>query len=102
MRKHFYRILGSFFCHCYHGRWGLRSAGTAGIAASDAGSPKNVILIIGDGMGPEQVGLLARLCPPGARYGPLLDRKTALDRIMDPGGVMGISMTYPEVRPGGR
>ena len=55
---------------------------------------KNVVLIIADGMGPEQVGLLlsyARQAPNSV----IKDRRTAFDRIMDEGGVMGISLTYP-------
>ena len=91
MRKHVYRILVCLFavvaalgCAQQHGS----------ITASNGRAPKNVILIIGDGMGPEQVGLLlayARQAPESV----LVDRKTALDQIMD-GGVMGISMTYPD------
>ncbi|MGZ8923448.1 MAG: alkaline phosphatase [Methylosarcina sp.] len=53
---------------------------------------KNVILIIGDGMGPQQVGLLlsyARQAPHGVLEG----RTTALDRMMADGR-MGISLTY--------
>ncbi|MDD1631298.1 MAG: alkaline phosphatase [Methylococcaceae bacterium] len=53
---------------------------------------KNVIMIIGDGMGPQQVGLLlsyARQAP----HGVIANRATALDRMMDPGR-LGISMTY--------
>jgi len=53
---------------------------------------KNVVLIIGDGMGPQQVGLLlsyARQAP----HGVLAGRTTALDRIMGTGR-MGISLTY--------
>lgn len=56
------------------------------------GKPKNIILIIGDGMGPQQVGLLlsyARQAP----HGVLADHKTALDRMMAQGR-LGISMTY--------
>lgn len=66
----------------------------AGRMAPDAGQAKNVILIIGDGMGPEQVGLLLSY----ARQAPntvIKDRRTAFDRMMNDGGVMGISMTYP-------
>ncbi|MCB2145542.1 MAG: alkaline phosphatase [Deltaproteobacteria bacterium] len=66
----------------------------AGRMAPDSGKTKNVILIIGDGMGPEQVGLLLSY----ARQAPhtvIKDRKTAFDRMMNDGGVMGISMTYP-------
>lgn len=55
---------------------------------------KNVILIIGDGMGPQQVGLLlsyARQAP----HGIITDRHTALDRMLDK-GQLGISLTYPD------
>jgi alkaline phosphatase len=55
---------------------------------------KNVIMIIGDGMGPQQVGLLlsyARQAP----HGVLKDRKTALDRMLENGRI-GISLTYPD------
>jgi alkaline phosphatase len=54
--------------------------------------PKNVIMIIGDGMGPEQVGLLltyARQAPNSV----FLDRKTSFDKIMEQGGSLGISLT---------
>ncbi|MCP4024557.1 MAG: alkaline phosphatase, partial [Desulfobacteraceae bacterium] len=54
--------------------------------------PKNVIMLIGDGMGPEQIGLLlsyARQAPNSV----IVDRKTSFDRIMEQGGVMGMSMT---------
>ncbi|MGR8979086.1 MAG: alkaline phosphatase [Gammaproteobacteria bacterium] len=53
---------------------------------------KNVIMIIGDGMGPQQVGLLlsyARQAP----HGVIADRTTALDRMMAQ-GLMGLSLTY--------
>ena len=53
---------------------------------------KNVIMIIGDGMGPQQVGLLlsyARQAP----HGVIANRTTALDRMMEQGR-LGISMTY--------
>ena len=53
---------------------------------------KNVIMIIGDGMGPQQVGLLlsyARQAP----HGVIANRITALDRMMEQ-GLLGISMTY--------
>ena len=63
--------------------------------APDAGKTKNVIMIIGDGMGPEQVGMLLSY----ARQAPhtvIKNRKTAFDRMMDDGGVMGISLTYPD------
>jgi alkaline phosphatase len=66
-------------------------------AAWESGKPtegkvKNVILIIGDGMGPQQIGLLlsyARQAPHGVLKG----RTTALDRMMADGR-MGISLTY--------
>lgn len=63
-------------------------------ASSAAGgkAPKNVIMIIGDGMGPEQVGFLmsyARQAPDSI----FKDGKTAFDRIMDNGGTLGLSMT---------
>ena len=54
--------------------------------------PKNVIMIIGDGMGPEQVGLLltyARQAPDSI----FKDKKTGFDRIMEQGGSLGISLT---------
>ncbi|TDI82790.1 MAG: alkaline phosphatase, partial [Caldithrix sp.] len=53
---------------------------------------KNVIMIIGDGMGPQQVGLLlayARQAP----HSVIKNRTTALDRMLKEGGVLGISMT---------
>jgi alkaline phosphatase len=57
-----------------------------------AKKPKNVILLIGDGMGPEQLGLLltyARQAPNSV----FMDGKTSFDRIMDDCGIMGFSMT---------
>ena len=53
---------------------------------------KNIIMIIGDGMGPQQVGLLlsyARQAP----HSVIANRTTALDRLMNEGR-LGISMTY--------
>lgn len=61
---------------------------------STAAKVKNVIMIIGDGMGPQQVGLLlsyARQAP----HGVLTDHKTALDRMVENGRI-GISLTYPD------
>ena len=58
----------------------------------DAVKVKNVIMIIGDGMGPQQVGLLlsyARQAP----HSVIANRITALDRMMEQ-GKLGISMTY--------
>ncbi len=63
------------------------------IALSPQIPPKNVIMIIGDGMGPEQVGLLltyARQAP----HSVLGDRTTCFDRIMEKDGSLGISLTY--------
>jgi len=54
---------------------------------------KNVIMIIGDGMGPQQVGLLltyARQAPNSV----VKNRMTAFDRMLKEGGVLGISLTH--------
>ena len=54
---------------------------------------KNVIMIIGDGMGPQQMGLLlayARQAP----HSVVKNRTTALDRMLKEGGVLGLSMTH--------
>lgn len=75
----------------------ILSLALAGCAAWEGGKPaagkvKNVVLIIGDGMGPQQIGLLlsyARQAP----HGVLAGRTTALDRMMGTGR-MGISLTY--------
>ncbi len=61
-------------------------------AAADSSAPKNVIMIIGDGMGPEQIGFLmtyARQAPNSI----FKDGKTSFDRIMDNGGTLGLSLT---------
>ncbi|MCF6247473.1 MAG: alkaline phosphatase [Desulfobacula sp.] len=58
-----------------------------------AEKPKNVIMLIGDGMGPDQIGLLlsyARQAPNSI----FIDGKTSFDKIIEDGGVMGLSMTY--------
>ncbi|SJM94697.1 alkaline phosphatase [Crenothrix polyspora] len=55
---------------------------------------KNVILIIGDGMGPQQIGLLlsyARQAPNSV----IKNRRTALDRVLN-NGQLGISLSYPD------
>ncbi|HCY87700.1 MAG TPA: alkaline phosphatase [Desulfobacteraceae bacterium] len=57
--------------------------------------PKNVILIIGDGMGPEQVGMLLTYARQ-AKEPVLADRLTGFDKLMDQGGSMGLSMTYAD------
>ncbi len=54
---------------------------------------KNIIMLIGDGMGPQQVGLLlsyARQAP----HGVLSERNTAVDRIMQRGR-LGIVLPHP-------
>jgi len=54
--------------------------------------PRNVVLIIGDGMGPQQVGLLelyARRAPGSPYTGP-----TAFQRMADTGS-LGLSLHYP-------
>jgi len=59
---------------------------------ASSGKIKNIILIIGDGMGPQQVGLLeayARQAPDSV----IKDRTTAFKRILSEGGVLGVSMT---------
>jgi len=59
--------------------------------ATKTAKAKNVIMIIGDGMGPQQVGLLlsyARQAPNSV----IKDRITAFDRILS-SGQMSISMT---------
>lgn len=89
-------MVGSLFSPVRMGAVILSFALTS-CAALQSGKPvegkvKNVVLIIGDGMGPQQVGLLlsyARQAP----HGVLADRTTALDRMMGTGR-MGISLTY--------
>ncbi|MDP1770811.1 MAG: alkaline phosphatase [Methylobacter sp.] len=70
----------------------LLSCTAADSVKSEAAKVKNVIMIIGDGMGPQQVGLLlsyARQAP----HSVIANRTTALDRMMEQGR-LGISMTY--------
>ncbi|MBU0972301.1 MAG: alkaline phosphatase [Proteobacteria bacterium] len=62
-------------------------------ALSPIVKPRNVILIIGDGMGPEQVGFLltyARQAPQSV----IKDRITCFDRMMEKNGSLGVSLTY--------
>ena len=64
-------------------------------ASALAGTDKarNVILMIGDGMGPQQVSMLesyARLAPNSIYK----DGRTAMSRLAD-AGTVGLSMTYP-------
>jgi len=75
---------------------GVLLLGCSTLAEKTASAPKikNVIMIIGDGMGPQQVGLLlsyARQAP----HGVLRDHRTALDRMLENGRI-GISLTYPD------
>jgi alkaline phosphatase len=70
----------------------LLSCTTADTVKPETGNVKNVIMIIGDGMGPQQVGLLlsyARQAP----HSVIANRITALDRMMEQGR-LGISLTY--------
>ncbi|MDN3557941.1 alkaline phosphatase [Halomonas maura] len=64
---------------------------TAPVQAADI---KNVILMIGDGMGPQQVGFLETYAhqAPNSIYG---GEPTALHRLARE-GVVGTSLTYPE------
>ncbi len=56
---------------------------------------KNVIMIVGDGMGPEQVGLLLTYAKQ-APHSVIADKKTCFDRIMAEGGALGLAMTNPK------
>ncbi|MCP3673770.1 MAG: alkaline phosphatase [Gammaproteobacteria bacterium] len=60
---------------------------------TDSDKIKNVILIIGDGMGPAQVGLLEAYARQ-SKTPVLKTRTTAFKRMMNEGGVLGVSMTY--------
>ncbi len=54
---------------------------------------KNVILLIGDGMGPQQIGLLLSYARQATN--PVIDsRVTAFDRLLNGNGQLGVSMTY--------
>ena len=64
----------------------------AQMTSTGSSAPKNLILIIGDGMGPQQIGLLeayARQAPRSV----IKDRTTAFSRLLAEGGVLGMSMT---------
>jgi len=61
-------------------------------AEETTAATRNVILIIGDGMGPQQIGLLeayARQAPNSV----IKDRTSAFTRILNEGGQLGLSMT---------
>ncbi len=73
----------------------IASALLAGVPlAASAAEIKNVILMIGDGMGPQQVGMLetyAQRAPHSIYQG----KSTAIHRLAEE-GVIGSSLTYPE------
>ena len=54
---------------------------------------KNVILIIGDGMGPAQIGLLEAYARQ-SKNPVIQSRTTAFTRMLEEGGALGVSMTY--------
>ncbi|GAB4267208.1 MAG: alkaline phosphatase [Methylomicrobium sp.] len=54
---------------------------------------KNVILIIGDGMGPQQVGLLLAYARQ-ALHGVIASKRTAFDRLLEQNGKLTISTTH--------
>ena len=60
----------------------------------DSGKVKNVILMIGDGMGPQQVGLLEEYARRATVNAANVDAKTGLQQLADNGHV-GLSMTAP-------
>ncbi len=63
-------------------------------AEPESGSKvKNVIMVIGDGMGPQQLGLLLAYAKQ-APHSVIKSRTTAFDRMMQEGAVMGLSMTH--------
>ncbi|MCF6194013.1 MAG: alkaline phosphatase, partial [Kangiellaceae bacterium] len=70
-----------------------------GLSSSDVNSVsrpnkiKNVILVIGDGMGPAQIGLLEAYARQ-AQKPVIRSRTTAFSRILKEGGKLGVSMTY--------
>jgi alkaline phosphatase len=75
---------------CVLGMHGAQTLAT--IKTAEVAPPKNLILIIGDGMGPQQIGLLeayARQAPNSV----ITSRKTAFTRLLDEGGALGMSMT---------
>jgi len=57
-------------------------------------NPKNIILVIGDGMGPQQVGLLQSYAKQASKP-QLKNRVTAFEKMMNAGSELGLSMTYP-------
>jgi len=70
--------------------------GSNSSADKSASSPtkiKNVILVIGDGMGPAQIGLLEAYARQ-SKNPVIRSRTTAFTRILKEGGTLGVSMTY--------
>ena len=55
---------------------------------------KNIILLIGDGMGPQQVGLLLSYAHQARKS--VLNKPTAFERLLKNGGELGISLTHPK------
>ncbi len=86
-------------CRVLHWRCAPKAALIGGLLATaiahhtQAGEVRNVILMIGDGMGPQQIGLLqayANQAPLSIYKG----RMTAFQRLAEE-GVIGASMTHP-------
>jgi len=70
---------------------GLNSADTK--SDNSHNKIKNVILVIGDGMGPAQIGLLEAYARQ-AKNPVIRSRITAFTRMLNEGGKLGVSMTY--------
>lgn len=79
-------------------QWGVNSGRgepvvVSGETADSPGEVKNIILLIGDGMGPQQIGLLltyARLAPDSIYKGQV----TAIEEMIN-NGQTGLSLTHP-------
>lgn len=84
-------IMKKFIAYCFISI-ALLSCSTLDKPKPTEAKIKNVIMIIGDGMGPQQVGLLlsyARQAP----HSVIANRATALDRMLEQGR-LGISLPY--------
>lgn len=84
-------IMKKFIAYCFISV-ALLSCSTLDKPKPTEAKIKNVIMIIGDGMGPQQVGLLlsyARQAP----HSVIANRTTALDRMLEQGR-LGISLPY--------
>src|SRR5688572_7329288 len=85
------------FCCCWHSLTPAPAPAEDGAAAQkdakDAGSAgvRNVIIMIGDGMGPQEVGLLT-LYAKLAANSEVPDRTTAIEHVLNE-GVVGIMRT---------